>query len=384
MNIHCFLAIIFFVNLSFGLPRFAVQNGSSCIACHVNPTGSGLRNDYGTNVVALEELPLERWLDKGNEDWDGYISDHLQIGGDFRIQGIQYNDSDTTRKTAFFPMQADFYSHLKLNNNAGIFTKIGIRKSSTLSAEYWALVNNLPQNAWLRIGRTLPNYGLRVDDHTSFIRGGNLNKTGRLKDDLNKDGKLDKLSAYNREGLLFGPSLNPPAILELGVPMLGGLQWTTSISTSIINSSEKLNNLTTQFNYIGNINDNIAYMGGFSYMQEDNFSMLGISGGISFSDFTWTFEADQAENWIDGNTSIALYDEIAWEIIQGIHLIGKYDYFDPKTDWQTGSISRYTFGAEIYPLNIMEIKLQARFNQLDQDNSTTPDPEYLIQTHFWF
>ena len=53
-------------NFTFALPRFAVQNGTSCIACHVNPTGSGLRNDYGSNVVALEELPLERWLDKGN------------------------------------------------------------------------------------------------------------------------------------------------------------------------------------------------------------------------------------------------------------------------------------------------------------------------------
>lgn len=370
MNIHCFLAIIFFVNISFALPRFAVQNGSSCIACHVNPTGSGLRNDYGSNVVALEELPLERWLDKGNEDWDGYISDHLQIGGDFRIQGVQYNETDLTRKSAFFPMQADIYSYLKLNNNAGIFTKIGIRKRSTLSTEYWALVSNLPQNAWLRVGRTLPNYGLRVDDHTSFIRGGNLEKTS-----VGLDGK---------EGLIFGPYLDPPEILELGVPMFGGLQWTSSIGTGIVKSSEELNNFTTQFNYTGNINDNIAYMSGFSYMQEGNFSMLGISGGLSFGDFTWTFEADQAENWIDGNTSLALYDEIAWEIIQGVQLIGKYDFFDPKTDWQTGSISRYTFGAEIYPLNIMEIKLQARFNQLDQDNSTTPDPEYLIQTHFWF
>ena len=132
------------------------------------------------------------------------------------------------------------------------------------------------------------------------------------------------------------------------------------------------------------INDNIIYMGGFSYMQENNFSMLGISGGLSFGDFTYTFEADQAENWIEGNTSLALYDEIVWEIIQGIHLMGKYDYFDPKTDWQTGSISRYTFGAEIYPLNIMEIKLQLRMNQIDLENAVTPDPEYLIQTHFWF
>jgi len=87
MKFRCFLFTIFFINLSFALPRFAVQNGTSCILCHVNPTGSGLRNDYGSNVVALEELPLERWLDKGNEDWDGYISDHLQIGGDFRLQG---------------------------------------------------------------------------------------------------------------------------------------------------------------------------------------------------------------------------------------------------------------------------------------------------------
>jgi hypothetical protein len=37
----------------------------------------------------------------------------------------------------------------------------------------------------------------------------------------------------------------------------------------------------------------------FSYMQEDNFSMSGISGGLSFGNFTWTFEADQAENWIE-------------------------------------------------------------------------------------
>ncbi len=369
MNIHCFFAILFFVNLSFALPRFGVQNGTSCIACHVNPTGSGLRNDYGSNVVALEELPLERWLDKGNEDWDGYISDHLQIGGDFRLQGVQYNETDSTRKSAFFPMQADIYFYLKLNNNAGIFTKIGVRGKSTLSTEYWALLRNLPQNAWVRVGRTLPNYGLRVDDHTSFIRGGNFSRT---------------ILGLEKEGLIFGPYLDPPAILELGVPMFGGLQWTSSISTSIINNSEELNNLTTQFNYTGSINDNITYMGGFSYMQEDNFNMLGISGGISFSDFTWTFEADRAKNWINGNTSLALYDEIAWEIIQGVQLIGKYDFFDPKTDWKTGSISRYTFGAEIYPLNIMEIKIQMRMNQVDLDNAATTDPEYLIQTHFWF
>ena len=127
-------------------------------------------------------------------------------------------------------------------------------------------------------------------------------------------------------------------------------------------------------------------MGGFSYMHaiSGTFHMLGVSGGLSFGDFTWTFEVDQAENWINGNTSLALYDELVWEIIQGVQLIGKYDFFDPKTEWQSGAISRFTVGAEIYPLNIMEIKLQTRVNQVDLDNVNTSEPEYLIQTHFWF
>ena len=130
MKIIYYLSHIFIFNFSFALPRFAVSNGSSCIACHVNPTGSGLRNSYGNDIVALDELPLERWLEKGNEVWVGYVGDHLQVGGDFRLQGIQYNDTVTkTRETAFFPMQADIYTFLKLNQNAEI-TKITLHNPS--------------------------------------------------------------------------------------------------------------------------------------------------------------------------------------------------------------------------------------------------------------
>ena len=367
---YFFLLTLIVVNFCYALPRFAVQNASSCIACHVNPTGGGLRNDYGTNVVSLEELPFERWLDKGNEDWDGYIGDHLQIGGEFRLQGFQYNNSDTTRKTTFFPMQADIFTNLKLNNHAEIFTKIGIRGKSSINVDYWALLKNLSQNVWIKVGRALPNFGLQLDDHTSFIRGGNYSRSHL---------------GSEKEGLLFGPFLHSPTILELGVPMYGGLQWTSSMSTGLVYMSEELTNLTTQFNYTSNINDNITYMGSISYMQEENFSMMGISGGIAFNNFTWTFEVDQAENWIENNTtSLAIYDEIAWKVLQGVHLIGKYDFFDPKIDWQTGSISRYTIGAELFPLNILEIKLQIRMNQIEGDNVSESDPEYLIQTHFWF
>ena len=123
-------------------------------------------------------------------------------------------------------MQADIYVYLKLNQKASVFTKIGAKGSNSLSTEYWVLLSNLPQNIWMKIGRSLPNYGLRVDDHTSFIRGGNYSRTT-----LNLE----------KEGLLFDPYFVPPAILELGVPMFGGLQWTSSISSDIVPYGEEVN-----------------------------------------------------------------------------------------------------------------------------------------------
>ena len=166
--------------------------------------------------------------------------------------------------------------------------------------------------------------------------------------------------------------------------MLGGFLWTSSISTGISTNNESLTNFTTQFNYTKYINENIKYMYGLNYMNENRLEMKGISGGISIDNLTYTFEIDQVSNWLSGYTSLAIYDQISWKIIQGLHIIGKYDYFDPQIEILSGSVARFSIGAEIYPLNIMEIKLQTRFNQIDKQFIKTKKPEYLIQTHFWF
>ena len=360
-----FLSFFLCLDFACALLRFAVQNGSSCMACHVNPTGGGLRNDYGSNVVALEELPFKRWQAKGDEDWDGTVGDHLQVGGDFRVQGIQYNNSDTTRKSAVFPMQAEIYTYLELHENAGMFTKLSAKNSET---EFWGLFKVLPQNGWIRVGQTLPNYGIRLDDHTSFFRYGNMSKTGVGLD-------------YQEGFQLFWSKKS--SLIEFGLPFGNGFLFTASGGTPLNSGSQDMKNFTSQL-YFARSFEKFAPMFSVNLMKEDDLSLMGIAGGISFSKFTWTFELDKAENLIDGKNSYAYYDELAWEIKQGIHLITKYDFFDPDEKLLTGAISRYTLGVELFPLNVLEVKIQARLSQVDQDGFTQPDPEYLVQFHTWF
>ena len=110
-----YLLLIISINTLFALPRFALEQGSSCVNCHVNPTGSGMRNDHGTNVYNLDELTIRKWISKGNEDWDGSITDHIQIGGEFRILSFEGNSESAT-----FPMQADIYTKVDINKDGSI------------------------------------------------------------------------------------------------------------------------------------------------------------------------------------------------------------------------------------------------------------------------
>ena len=363
-----FLLPVISFQLIIALPRFAVQEGAYCNLCHVNPTGGGLRNDYGTTVFALEELPMQAMQKFGNEDWDGFVGEFLQIGGDFRVLGLAYT-KDNEQKTAFFPMQADLYTYLEINEKAGIFYKIALGQNNP---EYWTLLSILPNDGWIRFGRTLPNFGSKLDDHTSFIRGGNLSRSNRLNSD--------------KEGLIFNPWVDLPAILEFGMYPVDQISITTSFSDGIVGNAENLGdlNFTTRVNFIHSIFNAVNINTGISFMQESDFQMKGISGSISLDNLTLSGEIDQAKNWPYGITALASNSELVYKFKQGIHFIGKYDFFDPDQEWKSGAITRYTIGVELFPLNILEVKLQSRFNQLNQNGTTQLDPEFLIQFHTWF
>ena len=140
---------------------------------------------------------------------------------------------------------------------------------------------------------------------------------------------------------------------------------------------DDLKSFTTTINYIKDL-DKWALLLGSSILKQDDAQLLGIFGGVSISNFTVTYEIDQIQDLIR-DESLASYLQFVYKPIQGLHIITKYDYFDYDADIANGSISRYSYGIEFYPLNILEIKLQVRDYSIE-----TLDPEYLLQIHTWF
>ena len=63
-------------------PYLAVQQGYACSACHVNPTGGGLRNDFG--VVFAQNVMPATGLPDGVPAWTGRVGEFLRLGGDLR------------------------------------------------------------------------------------------------------------------------------------------------------------------------------------------------------------------------------------------------------------------------------------------------------------
>ncbi len=60
------------------LPRYAATYGQSCVLCHENPTGGGLRNLYATQYLIPEEIAARGWP---GEDEDGFLA--LQLMGNY-------------------------------------------------------------------------------------------------------------------------------------------------------------------------------------------------------------------------------------------------------------------------------------------------------------
>ena len=376
-----FLLMIFSAQQAISLPRFALLTGSQCQSCHVDPTGGRMRNFFGF-TYGKDELPLRATRDSVL-DVNPKIGDNVSIGADFRSQYIYDGFTETS---SFQAMSATVYGALAVGKKITIYYKQdlingtyvqGRQFNKFAGTEAFGLLRILPNNSYIKAGLFYPAYGLRLDDHTSYIRGGDL-------------GFLGGLSVNT--GLPFVPNYK-----DIGIEV-GAYVDKALVTAAVLNGTG--NDLAIDFGtakaYAARLEyverfDNVGVMVGGSYYNFMALTLAGVYAGLGYDIITISGEVDWAKDLPNykGLRSLAAYAEATVKVVDGFWVIGKFDYFDgdrktaddPSGPRRFNSFQRYTVGAEFFPYSFVEVRPQFRINT---ETPLIDNNEFLVQLHFWF
>lgn len=161
-------------------PQYAAREGMYCASCHVDPAGGGQRNANGFNYSRGRhawdvEPKFESWTPEPE------VARGVRLGTDLRYVGMSADFSshydsqvDTNEPTTYasYAMQGALYVSLMPVEKMVIYYSHDIAAGSAKQRDFWGMVRGLtPLNLYVRAGQIRTPYGLRLDDHTAFVRG---------------------------------------------------------------------------------------------------------------------------------------------------------------------------------------------------------------------
>lgn len=361
-TIHCVLvgALLLVSGNTLALPRFAAQTGWKCQSCHVNPTGGGMRQTLGVQY-GRETLPVPEWSkDLELEDFSTLLTSFLGVGADLRTmyyyrQVPPTNGTGDSTNNAFWQMEGNLHLNFRLAKKVNIYLSKGLYSGF----EVFGMLNVLPANGYVKVGKFTPGYGLRVDDHTAWIRL--------------KTGFSPETGRPERTGFELG--VNPGIFSVLGglYNAADGFGLSGSQKSALVRA-EALTSLSEEI-HLG-IGGNAFFSRTPAGIRQDRYGGFGM---FSYDSFSILGEADLLK---DGETTgLVTWAEMNIGIIQGLGLTLSYDFFDEDTSVKAGSMSRYGFGLEFYPLSGVEVRPMYRIAKEKPDDQ--PDNDFVMILHFY-
>jgi hypothetical protein len=169
-------------------PQWQFSSGTNrCGQCHFNPAGGGLITGYGRDAVGDD---LTTWRGDGAFAHGVSLPKWMALGADLRgaflAQDVGNPDG---RTTALFPMQADVQARAAFLDAFSVYASLGYRgqartsdtplgsnnfkaaaTSRVVSREHYLMWRPDAQGAYVRAGRFFAPYGLRLAEHTTYVR----------------------------------------------------------------------------------------------------------------------------------------------------------------------------------------------------------------------
>lgn len=148
-------------------PYLAVMEGYKCNVCHVNPTGGGLRNQFGT-LYSKSLLAVRS--DDPLSAWSGALGDAVRVGGNLRAAWSTSLQPNTARQEQFALEQMRVYADVTvIPERLGLYVDEQVAPNAALNLEAYVRYGST-SGFYAKGGQFYLPFGWRLQDQTAFVR----------------------------------------------------------------------------------------------------------------------------------------------------------------------------------------------------------------------
>lgn len=365
------------------LPRFAARKGLPCQVCHVDPSGGGMRNDFGAHVFAASELALAA----RRESPPQAATTPVGLGADLRVayEHMRRGDHHQPRLDSFYLREASLYASADpwpgmtvylaptFHGSESVFFEAAVVVRPALAS---LLRDALLQSAYVKVGRFVPVFGHKLADHTAFVReqlgfdatrrvtgvelgltpgpfeiqASVFGGTGGGDRDENAGKGVSAKASYRLR--------TRPVKLELGV--------SGYLDTDGLPASEDRDHVDSR--------------------RED--LRAGVFGSLTVGRLTWIGEADAGR--VDDHREsavverLATFQELAILAVRGLDVRVSHEAWDGDTGASGDTVHRVAAGADLYTWPGTEVGVRYRQSFGDARQPLARIREVIVAGHWFF
>ena len=338
-------------------PYLAVQQGYKCMACHVNPTGGGMRNEFG-NIFAQNVLPAHT-IDIPDVSWTGAVSRFVMLGGDLRADWTWVDVPHQQQTNEFDVTQARVYLNVEpIPGRLSVYLDEDFASGSATNLEayvrYWT-----EDHAWyFQAGRMYLPFGLRLEDDTAFTR--------------------------------TVPGINmttPDTGIQAGWE---ATNWSVQLALSNGSAGGPENDdgkqVTGQVVYI-DPGWRIGLASSFNQSDAGDRSTYGMFGGLRTGPVAWLAEANLVvdDGFPEGSRDlVSALLEANWAVMRGHNLKLTAEWFEPDRDVDNDEQTRWSAVYEYTPIQFVQLRGGARFYDGIPQNDLQNRTLLFLELHGFF
>ncbi|MFM2290145.1 MAG: hypothetical protein RL684_3288 [Pseudomonadota bacterium] len=349
------LLLLLPAGLAHAEPYLAIQAGYRCSTCHVNPTGGGLRSQFGT-LFSQRILPM-RPLSADANGWSGTLTQYLRVGADLRaawnrseLPGGPSQQHARVDQLRAYAQATPIPGWLSLNVDEAL------APGRARALEAYARLDLARHGLYIKGGQFYLPFGWRLQDQAALVREvSGISMT-----------EADKGVEAGFDGERWGAALD----------------YTRGIANAGSGSGHQLTGQLVR------VLDRWRVGTSFTHVttRAGNRSVAGLFGGLRSGDVAWLGEADVISDggYPEGTRHLlAGLAEADWRIGAGQNLKLTAEYHDPDRAIAQDERLRWSLVYELTPLPFVQLRAGARrYRGIPQDDFDNRR-QFFLELHAW-